>query len=196
MSISDEIAALESAGKLFRIAPFRTTKPAKRRMYLSERAANDLLGRQSAIQILGLRADVAAAMTRWVVGEWVYGNPRAKRFLHRLDSPPPEVWEFRVTEPDVQVRIIGRFAEVDTFIASRIHTRAHLGDYGSQAWQDAKDDASTMWSELFPERAPHSGTWMHHYIGEDFDDYELQRQRPDGARIRAVRNRTRPRRRL
>jgi len=191
MSIEADIASLEGSGKLIKVEPFRSTKPAQRRLYLSEPGSRDLDGSQSAISALGLRADVAAAMTRWIVGEWIYGSPRARRFLHRLDPSPPEVWEFRVTEPFVQVRIVGRFAEMDTFIVSRIHTRDHLGDYGSQAWQDVKDETQEMWDDLFPGRRLHIGTWMHHYIGKDFDDYEIQRQRPDGTRTRAVRRRPR-----
>jgi hypothetical protein len=79
---------------------------------------------RSAVNLLVGKGYIAAAMTRWVSGGLVYGDNRRGRYLDRLTSPPPEIWEIRVTEPAVQGRLFGRFAEPDTLILTKFHTRS------------------------------------------------------------------------
>jgi hypothetical protein len=115
-----------------------------------------------------------AAMTRWVLGERIYGNRRRGTFLDRLESPPPEVWEIRITEPITQARLFGRFAERDTLILTRFHTRGLLGDKGSQAWRYAMKECVDTWNELFPGFSPHSGATINAYVSENFDAFPLR----------------------
>ena len=68
---------------------------------------NDFDDPNSAVNLLVGKGFVAGAMTRWVSRGWVYGNNRRGLFLDRLQAPPSEIWEIRVTEPAVQARLLG-----------------------------------------------------------------------------------------
>ena len=130
MSIKQRLAQLEALGELTRFAP-NLRKPLKRRLFLTKEALHDFESASSATNLLCGRGYIASAMTRWVSGERVFGDKRRGLFLDRLDPPPPEVWEIRVTAPRPQARLFGRFAEPDTLILKKFHTRPFLGDKGS-----------------------------------------------------------------
>lgn len=167
MSIHDDIKRLCDTGAL---QPYRppTRRPPRRRLYLGPEARKDLNNPQSAICLLVGRGYVEAAMTRWVSGGWVNSA-----FLCRLEAPPPEIWEIRVTEPTVRARLFGRFAGLDTFILTQMRTRGLLKKKGSAAWATAMQSCERTWQHLFPNHLPHAGTWMRDYITENFDDYQL-----------------------
>lgn len=113
-----------------------------------------------------------SALDAWVTGNRMYGDTRG-RFLFRLDPPPPEIWELRVTEPVVQVRLLCRFAEPDTLIITKMPTRGLLGKKGSQAWTTAMSDCATVWTELFGNLAPFMATDVHNYVTENCDDFPI-----------------------
>jgi hypothetical protein len=137
-------------------------------LYVALEAWSELNNPQSAICLLVGRGVVEAALTRWVSGARIY-----RAFLRRLDAPPPEIWEIRVTEPLVRARLFGRFADSDTFILTNMRTRQLLGKRGSVGWARAMSDCEQCWGRLFPGHAPYAGTWMRDYVTENFDDYEL-----------------------
>jgi hypothetical protein len=123
----------------------------------------------SAVNLLVGKGYVAASMTRWVSGGLVYGDHRRGRFLDRLSAPPPEVWEIRVTEPNVQARLIGRFAEPDTLVLTRFHTRAYLGKKGSAAWNRAMTECVQTWDAVLGNIPPFAGPTIHDYVTENCD---------------------------
>ena len=172
MSTSTTIVSLEGAGKLTRYTP-RTRHPPKRRLYLAQPALKDLTDSQSAVNILVGRGFLEASLTRWVSGGLVYGDEKRGRFLFRLEAPPPEVWEVRVTEPTIQARLLGRFAEPDTLILTKFYTRQLLGDKGSAAWAGAMGECVSTWTGLFGSIAPFSGTTIHEYVTENCDDFPI-----------------------
>jgi hypothetical protein len=171
MSINQTLIALEIGGKIKRFVP-RSRLPARRRLYLAGQAINDHENPQSAINVLGLGGCVRAAMTRWVLGERVYGK-RHGEFLVRLQSPPPEVWEVRVTAPIPQVRLFGRFCEPDTLILTNFHTRNFLGPKGSQNWGVAMATCVTCWADVFDSVAPFVGITVGDYVTENCDAFPI-----------------------
>jgi hypothetical protein len=178
MSIAPVIAALHTAGKL-RKCPLRSRLPAKRRLFLTEAAVKDLEDPNSAANILDVRGFIESAMARWVLGERIYADDRGKpRFLKRLDAPPPEIWEIRVTEPRVQARLFGRFAEPDTLILTKFHSRDVLRDRKKSAahdseWRVAMTQCEAAWNALFPGINPFSGPDIHAYVTENCDDFPI-----------------------
>ena len=153
MSIAATIVRLEGAGKLRRYEP-RLRRPLRRRLYLAGAAMRDFDSRSSAVNTLVGKGFVEGALTRWVSGGRIYGDQNRGLFLDKLSSPPPEVWEIRVTEPVVQARLFARFAEPDTLILTGFHTRGHLGKKGSQNWIEAMQACKECWDELFPGMHP------------------------------------------
>jgi hypothetical protein len=176
MSIIITIASLEAQGKLFGYEPFRTSKPARRRLFLTAHMKQNLENPSSAVNALVGRGHIEAALTLWTVGDHIYNDGRKKPqggFLKRLDAPPPEVWEIRVTNPTPQARILGRFAGPDTFIATGMYTRSFLGKKGSTGWTTASADCLSEWNKILPNFAPFSGSAVADYVTENCDDFAL-----------------------
>jgi hypothetical protein len=171
MSIHMKIAALVAAGEL---TPWTLPggRSAHRRAYLTTVASADLTDPNSAINLLGCRGYVEASLTRWVSGGLVYGDTRG-RFLYRLSGPPPEIWEVRVTEPVVQARLFSRFAEPDTLVFTKFHTRRFLGRKGSAEWKAAMAECETAWGNLFPHTPPFCAPTIRDYVTENCDDYPI-----------------------
>jgi len=178
MSIASSIVTLTASGKLCKY-PLRSRQPAKRRLFLTETAVKDLEDHNSAVNILGVRGFIESAMTRWVLGQRVFADDKGKpRFLKRLEPPPPEIWEIRVIEPRVQARLFGRFAEPDTLILNRFHSRGVLRDKKKSAahdseWQKAMNECEATWNKLFPGIAPFTGPDIHAYVTENCDDFAI-----------------------
>jgi hypothetical protein len=134
-------------------------------------AEKDLRQPSSATNLLVGKGAIIAALDRWVLGGLVYGTKRGE-FLDRLDPPPPEVWEIRVTVPAVQARLFGRFAEPDTLILTKFHTRSFLGKRGSAAWTQAMNGCDVCWNELFGV-PPFSAANIHAYVTENCDAFPI-----------------------
>jgi hypothetical protein len=172
MSTQAYIASLEATGKLWRYLP-RGRHPPVRRLYLTESAVKDL-GPTSAVTLLSLRGFVESAFTRWTSGGLVYADSRSRpRFLKRLDPPPQEIWEIRITDPDIQVRALCRFPEPDTLITTRIATRDLFGrrDSRTREWQQAMNDCETVWSDL--GLPIHTGVVIKDYVTRNCDDFPI-----------------------
>jgi hypothetical protein len=176
MSIDDEISAHAKAGALVLFRP-RSRRPIRRLLFLTRNAAKALSDPHSAVELLGSRAAIEDAMTRWTTGERVNGHRidgiLRCSFICRLAPPPPEIWEIRITEPIVRSRILGRFAEPDILIATSLRTRTLLGRRCSSNWAVAMKDCEQTWNQLFPARTPFTAARAREYITENCDDFEL-----------------------
>jgi hypothetical protein len=172
MSIKAQIAALEAAGMLRRYVP-KGRHPPRRRLYLAGMAMKDFDDSSSVVNLLVGKGFIEASLTRWASGGLIWGDKKRGRFLDRLCPPPPEIWEIRVTEPVVQARLFGRFAEPDTLILTGFHTRSHLRDKGSQTWKDAMTNCANAWEGLFSTLPPFSGPDIHAYVTENCDDFPI-----------------------
>jgi hypothetical protein len=171
MSIQQEIIKLEGSGTLVRYMP-RVKRPPRRRLFLGPDAQKDLLDPSSATNALVGKAYILAALDRWVLGDRIYGAKRGE-FLDRLKPPPPDVWEIRVTVPSVQARLFGRFAEPDTLILTKFHTRSMLGNKGSQGWKQAMAGCLQSWESMFPNIPCFTNNDVHSYITENCDAFPI-----------------------
>ncbi len=96
------------------------------------------------------------------------------RYLWRLESPPSEVWEIRVTEPIPQVRIFCRFSEPDSLVVTSMHTRGLLKNKDSPEWLRVMNHCVAEWDTLLPGYAPFSASRVTEYVSENCDDYDLR----------------------
>jgi hypothetical protein len=193
MSIAEALKALHVSGELTPWIPARTRKTPRRRLYLTKEALSDLRDPNSAINLLAwnkqaTRGRIEASLDLWVLGNRVYLN-RKRRFMCRLEPPPPEIWEVRVTEPQPQVRLFGSFVEPDTLIITKFHSRHQLGNRGSRAWTTAMSDCARKWTQLLPMTSPLSANAVHSYITENCDDYGPDCSPAKGTSSRRVRSR-------
>jgi hypothetical protein len=174
MSIVATLSALEAEDKLVRYIPTSSRRKPGRRLYLTKQANKDRTAPNSAVNILmgsTGRAFIEAALTLWTLGDQVYGNDEGKcRFMCRLEPPPLEIWDVRVTEPRPQARLFGRFIEPNTLVLTNFHTRDFLGKKGSVNWAYAMNACETAWKSLFGDLL-FVGNNIHDYVTENCDDF-------------------------
>lgn len=195
MSIQSSIKSLQDAQSLFPYRPIRTTRAARRRLFLTARAEKERTDEGSATNILCGKGLIHAALDRWVLGERIFGE-RQIRHLADLDPPPPEIWELRVIEPRPQARLFGRFAEPDTLVLTAFHTRDLLGGKGSKAWRDAMEDCMKQWGSFVPVLPVFSGATIHEYVTENCDDFPIKTYLSGGRGLSKARPRRLRRRQI
>lgn len=173
MSIEHICGEAERRQLLARFVPSYGT--AKRRLFLTKEAANDLSSRGT-IAAMKLRPAVKARFEEWVSGGRVLSEGNEKPgYLKRLDAPPHEVWEFRITAPSSKVRAIGRFMTPNAYVVTGVYTRNFLGKYGSKAWLQVQQQCVERWKEVFGSFQPFAGNIYADYVTENCDAFRLGR---------------------
>ncbi len=84
----------------------------------------------------------------------------------RLDPAGNEVWETRVRHTKPELRVLGRFASVDIFVALNLYEGSQLK--GKKAWDAAKLRCQTDWAVLFPYTSPVFGSNGNDYVRTNF----------------------------
>jgi hypothetical protein len=95
---------------------------------------------------------------------FVEGIALHPRYLFLLFPAREGVWEIRSMRPDPSIRVLGRFADVDVFIATNYALRHELGGWRSRAWRDVKLSARTVWTNLFHTYRPIITTNVHDVV--------------------------------
>ncbi|HYE70109.1 MAG TPA: hypothetical protein VD932_01125 [Aquabacterium sp.] len=85
-------------------------------------------------------------------------------FMKRLSPSTDEIWEIRSRDPQPGLRIFGRFAEQDVFVAVNMAIRKELD------WEREKEVCESKWQLLFPSHPPISGASINDYISENVFD--------------------------
>ncbi|SRR5712691_251576 len=78
-------------------------------------------------------------------------------YMRQLSRWLEEVWEIRSRGVQPGIRVLGRFADTDVFIALTWHKRPDLLGPKSREWRDAIVGCKTEWRNLFPAYQPKSG---------------------------------------
>jgi hypothetical protein len=171
MSIDDEILVRLSDGGL---VPYRSfdDEPGKRTIYIGTWRVND-------------SPSVHDMLSGWVDGpekrnRWLYAMQDFERFIHgefvpvarnsrragtaqfeRLEKPADEVWSLRCCLPKPGIRVLGRFAHKDVFVALTGHCREDLPDGD---WPNEKAVCVRLWRNLLDDSYPFSGEFPYDYI--------------------------------
>lgn len=77
-----------------------------------------------------------------------YTKPKSC-YMAPLDPVSDCLWDIRSRDPKPGVRVIGAFAQFDTFIALDIEQRDRLGGPESREWRDFIVRAKSIWAQLF-----------------------------------------------
>jgi hypothetical protein len=83
--------------------------------------------------------------------------------MARLFPGVDEVWEIRSRDPKPGLRIFGRFAERNVFVALNWSDRTSLGPQGSREWATAIRTCKAEWRKLFATYEPISGMPLDDY---------------------------------
>ncbi len=97
-------------------------------------------------------------------------SPFSKRkdtFLSRLDSAQDEVWEIRSRAPKPAIRVFGRFADRDCFVALNWRLRKELGDRNSREFRQVVRKCLADWRHIFPSYDAFRGNTVYEYISEN-----------------------------
>jgi hypothetical protein len=95
--------------------------------------------------------------------------------MGRLSRPADEVWDFRAIEKP-GIRIFGRFAERDIFVALTCWPRSKPIDWldrppllktDSREFRDAIEGCKAEWRKLFHTYPPKSGAQASDYLSEN-----------------------------
>jgi hypothetical protein len=81
-----------------------------------------------------------------------------------------EVWEIRSRDPKPGIRVFGRFAQYDVFIATDWEVRTTLGAFGSLIWRREIRRCKHDWTLVFGSREPHTGANVNAYISDPVVD--------------------------
>ena len=161
MSIHVEISRWVTQGQLFPLHPLFPPLPqvSPRYMYLSEEVRSLIIGPWDSPEWEERCGYLHADLDKFSQGSLipVAGSPFRKgrtSYMRQLGPWRREVWEIRSRDPDPGIRVLGRFADTDVFIALSWWRRADLGGPGSRAWRDAIVACNTKWTHLFPAYAP------------------------------------------
>lgn len=169
MSIRHEIRDRVSERRLIELSPALTSSPFVRTMLISPAISDLVFGPwenpEHEYRCGRLRADLDMFIDGSVisVAQRPYKKPR-RTYMSRLDKPHDEVWEIRSRDPKPGLRVFGRFAEKDVFIALTWAPRDWLGPPWSNEWESTKRHCAAEWRQLFPTYNPLAGGSFHDYV--------------------------------
>lgn len=168
MSIQAEIRNRVAEGRLTLLQPALPDIPRVRSMFASEEICRLVLGpwTDAAMEERcgALRADLdhfisGATLT---VSREPYRKPK-QTFLSRLDPGRDEVWVIRSRAPKPGIRVFGRFAQRDVFVALSWAWRSELDGPGSKDWRDAAVGCIAEWRRLLHPYEPLREGDLHDY---------------------------------
>jgi hypothetical protein len=118
-----------------------------------------------------LRADLEAFVRGDPVSVCLRPYEAGAAFFGRLAEPEDEVWDVRAREPNPALRLFGRFAAPDHFVAFDWRPRSKtwngrepLGDRNDPEWNVEKSKCTSRWVTLFPKHEPIHGGTVHDYV--------------------------------
>lgn len=157
MSIHEMLRRLEGDGKLVRFHE-PTRFPEQRMLYISLDLVRQLRDPRSSVRFFGQAIPMQAMFEHWAGGGEIMvrlGGRSGDAELARLEPPPEEIWELRVTRCAPQVRIFCRFAARDTLVALTAWNRDQLGGVNrsrnrpGKSWPEAMYGCLSEWNRLF-----------------------------------------------
>jgi hypothetical protein len=173
MSIQAEIASRMTEGRLYALTQAVPSAPEKRRIFVVPSVIEMLDGPRTS-SLHARRAGAARALLEsFLRGDEIVGRMPPSKDVHTvialLDPPIGNVWEFRIGNPRPGIRILGRFAEQDAFVATNWLNREDFRDPvtredDSRKWRDEVVRCKAIWSQLFPPYNPFVGNTLHDFI--------------------------------
>lgn len=175
MSLVTEVKDWCDQGRLHLLRP-ASGDPIVRVICLSEELVGMVCGPwadpNDAARWTALRADLDAFIEgRKVVAVAKHPFKGGKRAdLKRLYKARDEVWEWRSRHPQPGIRIFGRFASTDIFVAFEWMARTELGGprdltgKESREWRYAKLRCKTDWRNLFPAYNSFTASTLYGYV--------------------------------
>jgi hypothetical protein len=171
MSILEDINARVQEGRLFYLVPALPSDPVVRYVFVSKEINGLVIGPWQDAKLEYRGGQLRAYLERFITGQLigVAKEPYHARtaYMAQLSPLREEVWEIRSRDPRPAIRVFGRFAQQDTFVALTWAYRKPLGGPNSHEWRDAIEITKAEWRKLFPTYDPFSGTTVNDYITDN-----------------------------
>jgi hypothetical protein len=113
-----------------------------------------------------LRADLDVFITGRLLTVAARAYHAKTAYMAQLDQPSDEAWEIRSRDPEPSLRVFGRFADKNWFVALTWSRRDDLKGPESRQWRDAIESCKAEWRKLFPTYPPKSGNDIHDYLSD------------------------------
>lgn len=85
-------------------------------------------------------------------------------YLKQLTPKTDEVWTIRSKRPRPSIRVLGRFAARNVFVATNYELRGSLNEIGSIEWGRATRHCKAVWRALFEPYPPMPGETINDYV--------------------------------
>lgn len=162
MLITDEIKHLCAQGRLFPVDALDWRAPVERTIYVSPDLHRFLTWKSTDAAANKDRRMLQRLFDRFISGQEI--SVALKQSIKgtnlKLLSPgKEEVWEFKVRKRRPQLRVFGRFAQIDVFVAlTGPHDRPNL-DYDAEIRRCQHE-----WDKVLPAHSPIHGRHVSDYI--------------------------------
>lgn len=159
MSIHEEIKDRVTQGMLYPLLPRAPGITAQRAMFLSEwlwNVVNSPVGDEEWERRIG---ELIADLETFIIGDPVY-----PKYLFLLYPARDAVWEIRSADHKPSIRVLGRFASKDTFVATNYALREWLDGWQSRQWKEVKRQCGAIWRWLFGTYLPIVTTNIHDVV--------------------------------
>jgi hypothetical protein len=164
MSILDEIGTHVQKGNLFEVAQrdLRASSPLdyRRWIFVSPEIEKEMVARSNESAFRQLSAQFQNFMMGRTIPLALEQDHKHAEWA-RLDPAGWEVWETRVRHVKPELRVSGRFAKIDIFVAFNLYD---VQLKGKRAWDTAKARCQTDWAVLFPHTPPVFGSTANDYV--------------------------------
>ena len=172
MSIHDLLDDAVVRGLLFLVEPTMRSEPMNRALYASPSVFRLITGPWADEELEYRCGKLWADFDRFVEGRIIpvaldspYKKPNAT-YLSRLDPAEDEVWQIRSRAPKPAIRVFGRFAFRDCFVALSWRFRTELGGPESSEYRREIGNCLAAWRRTFPHYNPFTGNTVDEYISE------------------------------
>lgn len=159
MSIMDVIKDRQSSGMIYPMTPIAPGTTSRRAMFVAEDLWGVLNSPEGDEEWERRVAELQADLEYFVEGRAI--DPK---YLFLLYHVREAVWEIRSVRQQPSIRVLGRFARKDIFVATNFALRESLGGWESRAWRDVKVMARTKWTNLFQQYQPEQSTNIHDLV--------------------------------
>lgn len=160
---------------LYVLAPLAKRESPKRVILLSGLMKKDIIDgpwkdKAEEDRLAGtLRADLDRFVSGDLLRASLGGPARASEDMKRLKDTY-EVWEFKSdTKKKQGIRVFGRFAGYDLFVATHWQWRDSLDNYGSDKWDKEINRCRNDWFSIFQNHTPQTGDTIDAYLSDAKD---------------------------
>ncbi len=174
MSIHGRLAVAVSNGLLIEFEPVITQESTKRSLFATPEVHRLVIGPWNDEAEEKRCGKLMADFERFVLGRHIsvnwdkHSKNAMDSFMARLHPYEHEVWQIRSRVPSPGIRIFGRFAYRDCFIAFSWRYRRELNGKNSPEYLEVMRSCQAQWSNIFASYDAFTGDRIDDYISKKY----------------------------